>query len=161
MISYKNSINRLKRSKLKIGDQIINSSDCINRVSASNIYCNVYNPETNNAAFDGFAINSKDTKNLNKRKFFEIIGTIAAGDKPFKKKMKKYQTVEIMTGGSIPKGFDTIIPIEEIKFFPNKIKPKNILIEKRIKKFQHVRFKGSDYKKKDLIVKKGTILKVF
>jgi molybdopterin molybdotransferase len=32
------------------------------------------------------------------------------------KKNKKFQTVEIMTGGLLPKGFDTIIPIEQIIF---------------------------------------------
>ena len=68
MISYKSSLNKLKKSKLKISDQIINTSDCLNRVSASNIYCKVLNPSEDNAAFDGFAINSKDTKNLNKNR---------------------------------------------------------------------------------------------
>ena len=64
------------------------------------------------------AINSKDTKNLNKKKnkLFKILGTIAAGDKPIKKKFKKFQTVEIMTGSIIPKGFDTIIPVEQDSF---------------------------------------------
>ena len=159
MISYKSSLNKLKKSKLKISDQIINTSDCLNRISASNIYCKVFNPSADNAAFDGFAINSKDTKNLNKKKFFNIIGSAAAGDKPFNKKIKKFQAVEIMTGGIIPKGFDTIIPIEKIIFYPNNNKPKKILIDRQIKKFQHVRFKGSDFKKNDLIVKKGTVLK--
>ncbi len=160
MISYKNSINKLKRSKILIDDEIINSNFSLNRVSASNIYSKTNNPALNNAAFDGFAINSNDTKNLSKKnsKLFSIVGLVAAGDKPFKKKIKKFSTVEIMTGGIIPKKFDTIIPIEKIIFHPNKMRPKNILINKRIKKNQHVRFKGSDYKKKDLLIKKGTIL---
>ena len=51
---------------------------------------------------------------------FKIIGSIAAGVKPFKKKINKFNAVEIMTGSIIPKGFDTIIPIEQIVFFPNK-----------------------------------------
>ena len=52
-----------------------------------------------------------------------------------------------MTGGIIPKGFDTIIPIEQIKFHPNKNKKKYIIIDKKVKKYDHVRFAGSDYKK--------------
>ncbi len=58
----------------------------------------------------------------------------------------------------IPKGFDTIIPIEQIVFYPNKRKPEHIVIDKKIKKYQYIRFKGSDYKKNDLLIKKGTIL---
>ena len=63
-----------------------------------------------------------------------------------------------MTGSIIPKGYDTIIPIEQIIFYPNKKNPKYILVDKKIKKNQHIRFKGSDYKKNDILIKKGTIL---
>ena len=161
MISYKQSKNILKKSKIIIGNEILKSNNCLNRVSASNIFCKVDNPLGNNSAFDGYAINSIDTKNLSKKKnkLFKILGTVAAGDKPLNKKIKKFQTVEIMTGGIIPKGFDTIIPIEQIVFYPNKKKrPEYIVINKKIKKNQNIRFKGSDYKKNDLLIKKGTIL---
>ena len=160
MISYKNSIQILKKSKIKINDEIIKINSCINRVTANNIFSKANNPAADNAAFDGFVINSKDTRNLNKKKkrLFKIIGTIAAGDKTINKKSKKFQTYEIMTGSIIPKGFDTIIPIEQIVFYPNKKNPKYILVNKRVKKYQHIRFKGSDYKKNDLLIKKGTIL---
>jgi molybdopterin molybdotransferase len=110
--------------------------------------------------FDGFAINSKDTKNIKKKsnQKFKIIGSIAAGVKPFKKKINKFNAVEIMTGAIIPNGFDTIIPIEQIVFFPNKENAKYILVNKKITKYNHVRFKGSDYKKGELVVKKNTII---
>ena len=161
MISYKQSINILKKSKILIKDELIKSSSCINRVAAKNILSKANNPASDNAAFDGFAINSKDTKNLNKKKskLFEILGTVAAGDKPLNIRLKKFQAVEIMTGGVIPKGFDTIIPIEKIVFYPNKIRPTKISIDRKIKKYQHIRFKGSDFKKNDLLIKKGSILK--
>ncbi len=160
MISYKHSRKILDNSKIMIGNEFIKSNNCINRVVAEDIFSKYNNPSENNAAFDGYAINSKDTNKLNKKKtrLFKIIGVIAAGDKPIKKKEKKFQTIEIMTGGLLPKGFDTIIPIEQIIFYPNKKKPKFILINKKVKKFQHVRIKGSDYKKNDLLIKKGTIL---
>ena len=160
MISYKQSRNKLKRSKILIKDEFIKSTNSLNRVSASNILSLANHPAADNAAFDGFAINSKDTKKLNKKKrqLFKILGTVVAGDKPFNRKLKKFQSVEIMTGGVIPYGFDTIIPIEQIIFYPNKIKPSHILINKKINKYQHVRFKGSDFKKNDLLIKKGTIL---
>ena len=160
MISYKKSINILKKSKIIIKDEIIKRNDCFNRVVASNIFSRTNNPLADNAAFDGFAINSRDTKNLNKKKnrLFKILRTIAAGDKPLNNKLKKFQTVEIMTGGIIPKGLDTIIPIEQIFYHPNKKKPKYIIIDKKINKGQHIRLKGSDCKKNDLLIKKGTIL---
>ncbi len=159
MISYKQSRKILKNSKIIIKNEIVKSSNCINRVAAENILSKTNNPLENNAAFDGFAINSKDTKSLKKKgKLFKIMGIISAGDKPTKKKNKKFQTIEIMTGGILPKGFDTIIPIEQIVFYPSKKNPRFIFVNKEIKKYQHVRIKGSDFKKNDLLVKKGTIL---
>ena len=160
MISYNQSKNILKKSKIFIGDELVKSNNCVNRVASENIFSKVNNPAANNAAFDGFAIASKDTKDLNRKKskLFNIIGIIAAGDKPTIKIKKKFQTIEIMTGGLLPKGFDTIIPIEQIIFYPNKKSPTHIKVNNKVKKNQHIRFKGSDYKRNDLLIEKGTIL---
>ena len=138
MISYNQSREILKNSRILIGDQIIKSSDCINRVASENIFSKVNNPAGNNAAFDGYAVSSKDTSKLNKKKskLFKIIGIVAAGDKPTKKRKQKFQTIEIMTGGLLPKGFDTVIPIEQIIFYPNKKNPSHIIVDRKIKK-QH------------------------
>jgi molybdopterin molybdotransferase len=160
MISYQYSKKVLKKAIIKIKDENIKSINSLNRVVASNISCGINYPTGDNAAFDGYAINSQDTKNIKKSlsKKFKIIGLIAAGNKPFKKKIRRYDAVEIMTGGIIPKGFDTIIPIEQIIFYPNENNKKYILINKKIKKYNHVRFAGSDFKKKEIIVKKNTII---
>ena len=160
MISYQQSKNILKKGRIKIKDESIKAVNSLNRVSSSNVYSSSNYPSGDNAAFDGFAISSSDTRSINKNlsKRFKIIGSVAAGSKPFKKTIKKFQAVEIMTGGIVPKGFDTIIPIEQIVFYPTKKNKKYILINKKISKYNHVRFKGSDYKKKELIIKKNTII---
>ena len=160
MISFKLSRKILKVSKIKIGEEYIKSSNSINRITATDVFSKKNNPAGNNAAFDGYAIYSKDTDKLNrnKSKMFEIIGIVAAGDKPKKKRKQKFQTIEIMTGGLLPIGFDSIIPIEQIIFHPSKKNPKFILVNEKVKRYQHVRFKGSDFKKNDLLIKKGTIL---
>ena len=160
MISYQSSKQILKKGVIKIRDEKINSINALNRVTSTNIYSIINYPAGDNAAFDGFAINSKDTKNIkrNSNQQFKIIGSVAAGAKPFKKRIKKFDTVEIMTGGIIPKGFDTIIPIEQIVFYPSRKNRKYILVNQKINKNNHIRFKGSDYKKNELVVKKNTII---
>jgi molybdopterin molybdotransferase len=157
MINYNQAKKILIKSKIKIKDEFIDPSKSINRVNVVDIYSAVNYPAGTNAAFDGFAINSKDTNKLNKNNSqnFKILKTISAGDDPRLNKIKKYETVEVMTGALIPKGFDTIIPIEKIIFHSNN---KYISINSKIKKNQHIRYAGSDYKKNDLIIKKGTII---
>ncbi len=160
MINYQQAKNILKKAKLKIQNEEVLVKNSLNRVVAKDIISPSNHPLSDNAAFDGFAINSFDTININKKnpKNFKIIGSIAAGKKPIKKKINKFETIEIMTGGIIFKPFNTIVPIEQIIFHPNKKKGKFIIINKKIPKNNHVRFKGSDYKKGQIIVKKGTII---
>ena len=148
MISYNKSKIILKKSLIKLGEEFIDTKSCLNRVTSRNIYVNSYYPLGNNAAFDGYAIKSSDTNKLNKRihKKFKVIGSIAAGNKPFKKNIKKFEAVEIMTGALMPESLDTVIPIEKINFYPNKKNPRYLLLNKKISRFEHVRFKGSDFK---------------
>ena len=157
MINYKEAKKILIKSKIKIKDEIINSSKSVNRINTLDIYSTVKYPSGTNAAFDGFAINSKETVKLNKKnpQKFKILKTLSAGDNPSFKRINKFEAVEVMTGALIPKFFDTIIPIEKIIFNNDK---KHILINEKIKSNQHIRYAGSDYKKKDLVIKKGTII---
>ena len=122
MISYNQSLNNFKKAKLKIKDETIKSIDSINRICSSNIYSKNNYPAEDNAAFDGFAINSKDTKGFHIiiLKKFKIIGSVSAGSKPYRKILKKNEVIEIMTGGIMPKGCNSIIPIEQIIFVKNK-----------------------------------------
>ena len=160
MIDYKKAQKILINSKINIKNEIIYAKDSINRVSAKNIYSPTNYPAGNNTAYDGYAINSKETNGLSEKniKKFKILKTLAAGDDPRIKNIKKYTTIEIMTGALVPKPFDTIIPVEVINFFPNKKKPKFILINKKIKKNNHIRFFGSDYKKGDKVISAGEII---
>ena len=159
MKSYNDALKILKKSNIKISNQSIKSIDGLNRISSENIYSNYDYPSADNSSVDGFAVNAKDTHGISKKKFkrLKIVGSISAGSKPFKKFLKKDQAVEIMTGGILPRGTNSIIPIEKCSLIKDKIN-NYILIKQKFKKFENVRFKGSDFKKKDLLIKKNTLI---
>ena len=156
MNSYKAAINKLNNNPLKIGDEFVSIKDALNRISSKEVVAQSDYPADDNTAFDGFAVNSKETKN--KAQKFKIIKTLAAGDNPYIKKVPKLSCIEVMTGAIIKKPFDTIIPIEDIEFFPNKKNAKYIIVSKKIKKSEFIRPKGSDYKKGNKIIKKGELI---
>ena len=160
MIQYKKALLKLKKNKIKIKSELISAENSLNRISALDINSPKNYPAANNTAFDGFAINSKETNKINNKNTikFRIIKTLAAGDNPKIKKISKFSTIEVTTGAIIRKPFDTVIPIEQIKFFPNSTKPKYIIINKKIKKNNFIRFLGSDFKKGERIIKKGEIV---
>ena len=160
MIHYKKALLELKKNKIKIYSENIFVEDAMNRISAVNLNSPNNYPSANNTAFDGFAVNSKETKNLSKKKSlkFKIIKTLAAGDNPNMKKVPKFSAIEVMTGAIIKKPFDTIIPVEQVQFFPNQTKPKYLIINKKIKKNNFIRFAGSDFKKSEIVIKRGEII---
>ena len=161
MIDYKKAIIKIKRNKIKVNSEKILSINSINRVSSSNVYSPSNYPAANNSSFDGYAINSKETKNLTKKKFkkFRILKTIAAGDNPNIKKVQKHSTIEVMTGAIIQKPYDAVIPIEQIKFYPKKNKYNYIIVDRRISKNDYIRFEGSDFRKREKVINKGELIK--
>ena len=160
MISYKKALEVLKTNKINIKSEIILSKNSSNRICSHDIKSPNNYPSADNTAFDGFAVNSKDTNKISKNneKKFKILKILAAGDNPKIKTVPKFSTTEVMTGAIIQKPFDTVIPIEQIKYFSNKANQKYIIINKKIKKNNYIRFKGSDYKKGDTVISKGQLI---
>ena len=160
MIKYRKASNIIKKISLKISSEKISILKSVNRICNTNIKSTSINPLCNNTAFDGFAFISKETKgaSLKKKKKFKIIKTIAAGDNPNLKRYTKNSTIEIMTGGLVPKPFDSILAVEKAKYFPSKEKPTHIIIDKAVKKFSFIRFAGEDYKRNDIVIKKGELI---
>ena len=74
MISYQKAIKIINKVSLNLSNEKISISDSLNRVCAKNVLSSSINPLSNNTAFDGYAINSKETsrassKNIKKFNF--------------------------------------------------------------------------------------------
>jgi molybdopterin molybdotransferase len=160
MIKYKEATSIIKKVSLKLTNEKISILNSLNRVCDSDIRSPSVNPLYNNTAFDGFAVIAKETKGIsfkNKKKF-KIIKTIAAGDAPIIKNYKKNSVIEIMTGGLVPKPFDSVLAVEKANCYPTKENATHIVIEKEVKKNSFIRFAGEDYKLNDLVVRKGEVI---
>ena len=160
MIKYQKAIKIINKVFLNLPDEKISTLNSLNRVCAKNILSPIKNPLSNNTAFDGFALLAKETKGLSRKKIkkFKILKSIGAGDNPKIKNYQKNSSVEIMTGAIIPKPFDSIVPIEKVKYFPSKKKPTHIIVDHEVKKFSFIRFAGEDFNLKELVIKKGELI---
>ncbi len=157
MNSYKTAINKIKRNKISIKNEVVSIKNSLNRILAKDVTSPANYPICDNTAFDGYAVNSKETNSLNgkKAKKFKIIKTLAAGDNPSIKKIPKFSAIEVMTGSIIQRPFDTIIPVEEAQIFSKNSKSKYIILKNKLKKNEYIRPAGSDFKKGHKVVKKG------
>jgi len=120
-------------------------TNSITRTLASDIVANYNSPEHLTSAMDGYAIKYEDQNN----EFIEIIDENPAGC-AIQTKVNKGTCIKTFTGSLMPKGSDTLIPIENVKIINNKIK----IVEKVAQGFA-VREIGENYKKGEVLIKKG------
>ena len=160
MITYPEAISLIDKISLKLPNEKISILNSVNRVCAEDVLSPLTNPSSNNTSFDGFAVIAKETEGLSsqKTKKFKILRTIAAGDEPKIDNYEKNSAVEVMTGGLVPKPFDSIIAVEKAKYFPTKEKPTHIIVDEEVKQFSYIRFAGEDYNLKDVVIKKGELI---
>jgi len=95
---------------------------------------------------DGFAIISSDTNKTTPRKpiVLAVTGDIAAGDVPIGI-VKSAESIRIATGGMLPKGADSTIPIEDTNLISNDAGSsvtEQIIINKKGRHEEHVRQSG-------------------
>jgi molybdopterin molybdotransferase len=161
MITYSEAISLINKISIKLSDESTSILKALNRVTSEDILSPSKNPSANNSAFDGFAVLTEETKGLTKKnkKKFKILKTIAAGDNPRLDNYEKNSTAEVMTGGLVPEQFDSIIPVEKANYFPSKEKATHIIVDEEVEQYSYIRFAGEDYNLKDVVLKKGEIIK--
>lgn len=107
-------------------------------------------PSFDNSAMDGFAFNFLADKN---NQAFTIIGASYAGH-PFPGSVKPGEAVRITTGAILPKGADTVVPIEDAEEQGNQV-----VFNSLPQAGQHVRYAGEEYRAGEILAAPGTPLK--
>ena len=136
------------------------------RVLAEDIHANINLPPFSRASMDGYAVRAEDTFKASedypvKLKLLESVG---AGDTP-QNKVDKGTCIEISTGAPIPKGADGVVMVEvtqidtqiEAKNSPETIS-KNILIYESVTMGENIAVEGSDVKKGEILLPRGTVI---
>ncbi|ONI39888.1 hypothetical protein AN640_00365 [Candidatus Epulonipiscium fishelsonii] len=143
-----------KNIKIKDETEIIDIDEIENRILAKDIYAKINQPPFNRSPLDGYAVNSSDIQTASKNTpvKLKVIGSIYAGDD--NNIIGEIATaVRIMTGGSIPSGYDCIIRQEDTDYGD-----KEVQIYVKHTSYQNYCFKGEDIKEGELLLKKGTLL---
>ncbi|MDD2887838.1 MAG: molybdopterin molybdotransferase MoeA [Aliarcobacter sp.] len=148
-ISYDESINILNNiNSSKISTEKLFITNAIGRVIAKDIIANHNSPEFPTSAMDGYAIKFEDINNEE----IKIIAKNPAGS-VVEAEVTTNCCIKTFTGSLMPKGSDTLIPIENVELFEDKIK-----IIKAVPFGFAVRTVGENYKKNEVLIKKGTVI---
>lgn len=101
-------------------------------------------PPFDNSAMDGFAVRLNDAN-----KATQVVETIFAGDNS-SLVLKDGIACKIMTGARIPKGCESIVPVENTSMDGELVR-----LPSELKKAQHIRLQGEDILKGDLLIRQG------
>ncbi len=123
-------------------------TNVLGRTLAMDVIANEHSPQYPTSAMDGYAIKYDDQKN----EFIKIIDKNPAGS-VVESKVTKGTCIKTFTGSLIPEDADTLIPIENVEVIDNKIR-----VIKEVPKGFAVREIGENYKKDEVLIKKGTII---
>ena len=146
-IDYDESLTILSNIEFKVKNkEKCFLSDSLDRVVAEDIIANSYSPEYPTSGMDGYAIKSEDQS----REYIKLIDKNPAGS-VIESKVISGTAIKTFTGSLMPKGADTLIPVENVKEENNKI-----YITKEVSKGFAVREIGENYKKGEILIKKGT-----
>lgn len=149
-ISYKKSIEILNNIELnKRATQKVFITNAIGKVVAKDIIAFENSPSFPTSAMDGYAIKYEDLEN----DFIEIIDKNPAGF-VVESQVSIGKCIKTFTGSLMPKGSDTLIPIENVEVINNN----KIKIIKKVPFGFAVRQIGENYKENEVLIKKGTVI---
>jgi len=118
----------------------------LNRVLSQNISATFDMPRFDNSAMDGYGIKMEDVG-----KDLKLIHKELAGDKNLS--IQTGETIKIMTGAKVDSSIEAVVPIEFVEVNGDKI-----LIPNDVKNRANIRPQGEEFKKGDVLIKKGDVL---
>ncbi|MGM0518262.1 MAG: molybdopterin molybdotransferase MoeA [Campylobacterota bacterium] len=148
-ISYEKSLeilNSIDLSKKTIQKEFIRNA--LGKVIAKDIVADHNSPAYPTSAMDGYAIKCED-QTLEKIK---IIDKNPAGS-VVESEVISGACIKTFTGSLMPKGSDTLIPIENVE-----VKDDEIIIKKEVPFGFATRAVGENYAKDEVLIKKGTVV---
>lgn len=155
MITVDEALDRILSHIQPLGAEKVSILEALGRVIAEDIYAHRDIPPLDNSGMDGYAVRWEDIQNAspNHPVRLEVIEDLPAGFISTKI-LGRGQAIRIMTGAPIPKGADTVVPVEETKK-ENGV----VLILKAMHRGQNIRKAGEDVKKGDRVISGGDLIR--
>jgi molybdopterin molybdotransferase len=147
LLSLGEALKRILERVAPLGPEGVELSAAAGRVLADDAPAAVDLPPFPSSAMDGFAVRSEDTPGR-----LPIVARIAAGV-PAPRSLEAGEAMAIATGGVVPQGADSVIPIEYVVEDDN-----NVEVPEHVAHGDNVRPRGGDIAAGDVVVPSGARL---
>lgn len=155
MISFEEALDKILSRIQPLGLEKVPLLQGLGRVIGEDIDAKRDIPPLDNSAMDGYALKLEDIRESSKNHpvRLEVIEDLPAGFVS-KKTIGKGQAIRIMTGAPIPKGADTVIPVEETEKGDG-----FAFILKAASLGENIRRSGEDVKKGERVISQGDLIR--
>jgi len=155
MIPVDEALDKILSHVQTLGFEKVSLLDALGRVIAEDIFAKRNIPPLDNSAMDGYALRSEDVRQASQD---HPVRLVVIEDLPAgfisTKTVERGKAVRIMTGAPIPKGADTVVPVEVTKKEDG-----SVLIFKGTGIGENIRESGEDVKQGDRVISKGDIVR--
>jgi molybdenum cofactor synthesis domain-containing protein len=137
-----------------VGKERVSLFEAHNRVLATDVTSPLNVPMFDRSTVDGYAVKSVDTFGADEDKpvALKLCGQVNVGETP-KVKVQKDTAAQIVTGAPIPEGADSVVMVEYTVQ-----EGETVMVHSAVSKGENVMKAGSDIRKDETILKKGTAL---
>ena len=155
MISVEEALNKILFHIQPLGFEKVSLLESLGRVVGEDVNARGNIPPLDNSGMDGYAVKARDVEKASKDfpARLEVIEDLPAGFIS-QKTLRQGQAIRIMTGAPIPKGADTVVPVEETQEDGS-----FVLIFNAVSLGEFIRKAGEDVKQGDRVISKGEILR--
>jgi molybdopterin molybdotransferase len=147
LLSIEEALERVLARARPLDAERVPVAAAAGRVLAEDVAACVDLPPFASSAMDGFAVRAADLPGR-----LPVVFRIAAGV-PAERPLAPGEAMEISTGGAVPEGADTVVPIEQVVVTDNGVE-----IVDSVKSGAHVRPSGGDVRAGDALLEAGTLL---
>jgi molybdopterin molybdotransferase len=148
MITVEEALEKILSHIHSLGFEKVTILEAMGRVIAEDIYAKRDIPPLDNSGMDGYAVRWEDIQHASNHRpiRLEVVEDLPAGSIS-EKTLERGQAIRIMTGAPIPKGADTVIPVEDTKKEDGWV-----LILNGAPLGEHIRRAGEDVKKGERVI---------
>lgn len=150
LISVHRARQLLEQNIISLDKEESSLADACEKFLAEDVCAPANHPLFSQAAVDGFAVRFEDVSSGNP---LFIAGEVKAGEKPAVQ-VSSGKAVRIFTGAAVPAGADTVLMQEDAEWDDRQVKFHGA----RFKRGSNVRVGGEQFKKGDVVLRKGVAL---
>jgi len=148
LLSLEEALKRILERVTPLGPEAVPLAAAAGRVLAEDARAVVDLPPFPSSAMDGFAVRSEDTPGR-----LPVVARIAAG-LPAPRPLEAAEAMAIATGGVVPAGADSVIPLEYVVDHDNEVEVPTAVVQG-----DNVRPRGGDVAEGEVVVPRGVRLR--